>query len=440
MIDPETGEAKRSVFKEMRLDEISAVDRPAQPGATMSIMKRAGIALGIVKAKLEDELEPGDEGYVEKKGKNPFASADDDEATEAEDKGEKPGKKKPKKGKNPFAAATKRALLTTPTDGHQHLLSDEVGPDMRAGAGQTGIEAGSDGAFHSHSWMIDGNGVVQIGEAQGHTHSVLLSSQAGASAAILDLSKQAAADVPDVTDASTSSGVPADSVGTFINEATMSEKNDQTADIEAVAKQLQEITKRAERAEAVSELNDAQRGIFKSLDEAGQAAFLALSPDARQAEVAKAADVNAVVEVVDGVEYRKSDDPRLLQLAKSAASEKALRLAGEEKAKDADLRKRAEALHLPGTVEVRMSVLKGIDSLPADEQAPALEALAASDAGLAEAFKRQGTSAVPSSINELEAIAKSLRAADPSLSPEQATANALSTPEGEAAYNKSLGF
>tara|TARA_R110002167_G_scaffold143958_2_gene333683 strand:- start:36188 stop:37456 length:1269 start_codon:yes stop_codon:yes gene_type:complete len=422
MIDPETGEAKRSVFKEMRLDEISAVDRPAQPGATMSIMKRAAVALGLSKAAPK--------------------SADDEEALESEDKGdEKDGKKKKGKAKNPFAAATKRALLTTSTDGHQHLLSDEVGPDMRAGAGQTGHERGTNSDFHSHSWIIDGNGVVQIGEAEGHTHSVLLSSQAGASPAILDLSKQATAGAPDPTDASTSSGVTADSVGTFINEAPMSEKNDQTADNEAVAKQLQEITKRAERAEAVSELNDAQRGIFKSLDEAGQAAFLVLSPDARQAEVAKAADVNAVVEVVDGVEYRKSDDPRLLQLAKSAAAEKALRIAGEVKSAETDLRKRAEDLvGLPGTVEVRMSILKGIDSLPAADQAPALEALSAQNAGLVEAQKRVGTSAVPSSVNKLETIAKSLRTADPSLSPEQAMANALSTPEGEAAYNESLGF
>ena len=419
MIDPETGEAKRSVFKEMRLDEISAVDRPAQPGATMSIMKRAAVALGLAKAK--------------------DSSADDEEALESEDEGTKG--KKPKKGKNPFAAATKRALLTTPTDGHQHLLSDEVGPDMRAGAGQTGHEKGPNGDFHSHAWIIDGNGVVQIGMSDGHTHAVLLSSQAGASAAILDLSKQATAGAPDPTDASTSSGVTADSVGTFINEATMSEKNDQTADNEAVAKQLLEITKRAERAEAVSELSDAQKSIFKSLDEAGQDAFLVLSPDARQAEVAKAADVNAVVEVVDGVEYRKSDDPRLLQLAKSAAAEKALRIAGEAKNAETDLRKRAEGLvGLPGTVEVRMSILKGIDSLPAADQAPALEALQAQDAGLAEAFKRQGTSAVPSSVNELEAIAKGIRTAEPSLTPEQAMAKALSTPEGEAAYNKSLGF
>ena len=417
MID-ENGNIVKSVFESMRLDEISGVDQPAQPTARMAIMKRGG--------------------------KNPFATkdGDEDEAMEAEDEGEPKGKKKPKKGKNPFADKTaKRALLTTATDGHQHMLSDEAGPDIRAAAGETFAGVGTDGSFHTHPWMIEpSSGAVVIGEAHGHTHQVLLTSQSGAPPAIL--SKQASAEAPDLTDASTSSGIPADPVGTVHNKATMSEKNDQTVDSEAVAKQLDEITKRAERAEAVSELNDAQRGIFKSLDAEGQDAFLALSPDARQGEVAKAADANAVVHTdLDGVEYRKNDDPRLVQLAKRADSERTARLEGEAVAKTADLRKRAEGLvGIPGSVEVRMSILKGIDMLPEADQAPALEALAAQDAGIAKSFQRQGTSAVPSQANELDAIAKRFRDADPSLSPEQAMAKALQTPEGEAAYTKSLGF
>tara|TARA_R110000737_G_scaffold63510_2_gene91153 strand:+ start:2741 stop:3961 length:1221 start_codon:yes stop_codon:yes gene_type:complete len=406
MIDPETGELKRSVFKEMRLNEVSAVDKPAQPGATMSIMKRAADVL---------------------KGKNPFASKDEDEAMEAEDEGEDK-KKKPGKKKNPFG---KRAGMTAPDADHQHLLTDEVGPDMRATSGETMHAVTKDGNFHAHPWIRNEDGTITIGKAHGHSHDVT---------EMVSVDKQASADVPDVTDASNLSGSPADSVGTVSKEATMSQQNDQTDQTLAVAKQLEEANARVARAEAVAELNDAQRGIFKSLDAEGQDAFLALTPDAREGEVTKSLDANAVVEVVDGVEYRKSDDPRLLALAKSAASEKALRIAGEVTAKAADLRKRAEALHLPGTVEVRMSILKGIDSLPADEQGPALESLAAQDAGMAKAFESRGTSAVPSSGNELNDIAKSIRTADPSLSVEQAMAKALDTPEGAAAYSKSLGI
>jgi hypothetical protein len=317
MIDPETGELKRSVFKEMRLNEISAVDVPAQPGATMSIMKRAD--------KKEDDEEDEDE-----KEKNPFATK-----------------------------------------------------------------------------------------------------------------KQAEAVVPDHTDVSTSSGAPADSVGTVSKEATMSQKNDQTDQALAVAKQLEEANARVSRAEAVSELNDAQRGIFKSLDEAGQDAFLALPVDARQAEVTKAADANAVVYTdAEGTEYRKQDDQRMVNLAKRADSERALRIAGEEVAKAANLAKRAEGFaHITGGVEAAKLILKGIDSLSADEQAPALEALKAQDANMAKAFSRAGTSEVPSTeVNELERIAKAIRDNDPSLTREQASAKALDTPEGAAAYSKSLGY
>tara|TARA_R110000737_G_scaffold47134_4_gene67056 strand:+ start:15988 stop:17160 length:1173 start_codon:yes stop_codon:yes gene_type:complete len=390
MIDPKTGELRRSVFKEMRLNEISAVDKPAQPGALMSIMKR-------------DESE------------------DDEEAMESEDEGED-------KKKKPFG---KRAGMTSIDDGHQHLLTDEVGPDMRAASGETFSAVTAEGVFHTHPWIKDEGGTITIGEAAGHSHTV---------AHLVAVDKQVADDVPDVTASSNLSGVPADSVGTVSKEAPMSQTNDQTDQDQAVAKQLEEANARASRAEAVSELNDAQRGIFKSLDAEGQDAFLALTPDQREGEVTKSLDANAVVEVVDGVEYRKSDDPRLLALAKSAAAEKALRIAGEVTAKAADLRKRAEALHLPGTVEVRMSILKGIDSLPADEQAPALESLAAQNTGMAKAFESRGTIAVPSSGNELNDIAKSIRTSDPSLSVEQAMAKALDTPEGAAAYSKSLGL
>jgi hypothetical protein len=417
MIDPETGKIVRTTMKDIRLDEISAVDRPAQPGAIMSIMKRAGVALGLSKAKDDDEevMDPEDEGADKKKKKNPFASA------------------------------KKRALLTTPTDGHQHLITDEVGPESRTGAGQTGFESGTNVGFHSHPWMIDGNGVVIVGEAHGHTHSVLLSSQGNANPGILDLSKQAEAGTPEPTDASNSnSGESADPVGTVPSEVTMTIKNEKTTDQEeAVAKQLEDLTKRAERAEKVSELTDAQRGIFKSLEGANADAFLNLSPADRDAEVAKAADANAVVyKSLDGEEFRKSDDPRLVSLAKRADNERTSRLATEKASGEIELRKRAgELKHLPGDIDARMSMVKAIDSIEDPEKREAaMKGLLAQDMALGEAFKRAGTQLVPTEVNPLDSIAKAIRDKNPTLTPEMAMAKALETPEGEAAYAKSLGY
>jgi hypothetical protein len=317
MIDDD-GNIVKSVFSSMQLDEISAVDKPAQPGARMSIMKRAD-------SKDEDEDE-------DEKGKNPF-------------------------GKN-----------------------------------------------------------------------------------------KASGGVPDSTDASKSNSgdSTADSVGNVQQGTTMSEKNDQTVDeTTAVAKQLDELTKRAERAEKVAELNDAQRAIFTGLDVEGQDNFLGLSPDLRDAQVAKAAEANAVVYTdAEGTEYRKSDDQRMVNLAKRADAERDLRVKGEELAKASALAKRAEGFkHITGGVEAATLLLKGIDNLPEAEQAPALEALKAQDAAMAQAFVRKGTSEVPSNEESpLDTIAKAIRSSDPTLSPEQAMVKALETPEGSAAYSKSLGF
>ncbi len=389
MIDPKTGKLVRTTMKDIQLDEISAVDRPAQPGATMSIMKRA--------------------------------KPDEDKALEAEDEGED---KKKKKG-NPFG---KRAAMTTIEGGHQHLLTDEVGPDMRAMSGETHGAVSDDGSYHSHPWIRNADGSITVGMAHGHTHTVT---------EMVSIDK-AADGAPGPADASNSPGLSADSVGTVSKETTMSQTNDQTG--ETVNKQLDEANARAERAEKVAELNDAQRGIFKSLDTEGQDAFLALSPEQRQSEVTKAADQNAVVykSETTGREFRKNDDPALVEMAKQLDEERTARLDTEKRAAEADLRKRAEGLSLPGTVEARMGILKGIDSLPEVERAPALEALQAQDAGMAKAFQRQGTSAVPTNADPLQAIAKRFQDADPSITADEAMAKALSTPEGEQAYADSL--
>lgn len=414
MID-DSGNIVPSVFSSCQIDEISAVDRPAQPSAKMSIMKRAA-----TDEEEEESMEPEDEGT--KKAAKPK-------------KGE-PGYREPK-------ATKKRAFLTTPTDGHTHLLSDEVGPDQRGASGGTSWEDG-----HSHPWIMNTDtGAITIGMVNGHTHEINMD---GAALGVVNLSPgtglgKAAAGTPDPAKASKSSSgdSTADPVGTVPNEAIMSQKNEQTVDTDqaAVAKQLEDLTKANVRLTAVSELSDAQRGIFKSLAVEKQDEFLALTPEQRDAEVAKAAEANAIVFEDNGVEYRKSDDPRLVALAKQAKADREARVKAENLASEGDLRKRAEELkHIPGDVEVRMSILKGIDNGPEDKRQASLEALKAQDLALGEAFKRAGTSASPSEVNPLDSIAKSLREKDPSLTPEMAMAKALETPEGEAAYAKSLGY
>lgn len=152
-----------------------------------------------------------------------------------------------------------------------------------------------------------------------------------------------------------------DSAGSTAGAAGPTEKDimtpEEKAAFEKAAKeQLDAVTKRAERAERLAELNDAERAYLKALGAPDQDRFLALGSAERQAELVKVAAANPVVETIDGVEYRKLDDPRLLKTAQLLKQERDLRLASEKQNREADLRKRAEELEfLPGEVKDRVA-------------------------------------------------------------------------------------
>lgn len=412
MIDPKTGKVVPSVFKDMTLDEISFVDRPAQPGATMSILKMDRDKR--LDTKVDDEEVS-------------------DDSLQGIDTDAKPEKEREKQ-------YSKRAFLTTATDGHTHTLTNESGPDQRAAAGVTSMADG-----HTHPWILNlDTGAITIGEAMGHTHALNINGQDGKPPGIIDLApgtglakaEQVEDGTPDPSETSKNdSGESADMVGNVQKEDTVSDTNDKAAD-QVVAKQLEEAIARMERAEKVSELSDAQKGIFKSLDVEKQDEFLALTPDQREAEVTKAAEANSVVYTDRaGSEYRKNDDPRLVALAKRADAEAEAREATEKRLVEQDLRKRAEELsNLAGTIEDHVAFVKACDALGAEEGKRAFDMAKAQSASIAPAFESLGTKAGETTGSALDTIAKRFLEADPSLTQDQAIAKALETPEGEKAY------
>lgn len=239
------------------------------------------------------------------------------------------------------------------------------------------------------------------------------------------------ASAPDAADSSNSnSGNSADAVGDVQKEGKMSDTNDQIA----------ELTKRAERAEQIAELSDAQRGIFKGLEGEQADAFLAMTPDQRDAEVAKAQEADSVVyESLTGDVYRKSDDSRVVALAKQADEERRARLAMEAERKQEALAKRAAELDkLPGDEDARLAIVKALDSLEGDERSKAEEILKAANSGLAKAFERSGangTPAVGGAEGKLEALAKRIQEEE-KVSYAKAYDKALSTDEGKALYTE----
>ena len=150
---------------------------------------------------------------------------------------------------------------------------------------------------------------------------------------------------------------------------------------------------------------------------------------------------------VVSTEYRKSDDQRLVAMAKRgdeqakelAESKRAVAAAGYTKRADEELK------FLPGTVETRAAMLKAIDAIPDEAQRKeALEALKAQNAAMELAFKQQGvisrvTPEASDAEGQLDTLAKA-EAESSKTTYETAYAKVCKTKEGQRLYAESVGL
>lgn len=343
-----TTKPRRRVMRSFKINEISAVDRPAQEGALVTIMKRRG--------------QPGYDP------KNPDPS---------------------KRGRDDSGDIEKRAMLTGVTDEHSHLLvlDPETGDGARP-AGNT-MPAMSPGADfpHTHPWIMTGAGEVVIGMAEGHDHEPGEISTTRMKAGELLMEKQNETETETAGD------------GGRRRRRRTDMTDDAKKAAEAHEAEKKELEKKLKQAEAYGKLSDSQKAHYVKLDDKAKEEFLAKSDDERAEIVSKAAkeaaDENPVVfKAADGTEYRKNDDPRLVALAKQSDERLAKLEKAQKDAAESDLRKRAETelANLPGTVETRMALLKQVDAIEDEkERAEALKALKAHNAALAKAFVVHGT-------------------------------------------------
>lgn len=210
--------------------------------------------------------------------------------------------------------------------------------------------------------------------------------------------------------------------------------------------QVEQLTKRAERAERLASLSDVQKAHLNALPAEQQEPFLALEPKAREqivtAAVAKSADSNPIVETIDGEPFRKNDDPRMLKMAKQIQTERAERLKVEKQARSERLTKRAgeELNKLPGKDLAKVALLDVIEMhLPAEHQAEVAGLIKAANSGLAKAFETNGTREGVKVEGEaaavvIERVTKRLMTENPKLSKLQAMEKAADDPEVKAAY------
>lgn len=169
-------------------------------------------------------------------------------------------------------------------------------------------------------------------------------------------------------------------------------------------KELDALKAENERLKAVAALSPVHKAHYDALkgDEA-KAAFLKADEAGRDAEVAKvakaASDENPVVyTAANGDEFRKSDDPRLIKMAKERDEERKENIRLQKAAEDAALTKRVETdlKNLPGDVNVRKAILKAVDGIEDEAtRTAAHDALKAHNARLAPNFTTIGTTAAP---------------------------------------------
>jgi hypothetical protein len=267
----------------------------------------------------------------------------------------------------------KRLRLLSNEDGHTHLLDDaEEG-------GHTSHDKSPDEEYgHSHPWVRNSDGSITIGMADGHAHSILekrLTQEECLSKVGQDESA-------------------GDGGGRFQGENPMTKTEEPAAD-QAVNKRIEELEKRAARAERLAGLSDLHKAHLATLQGADAEAFLGLSPEQRQSVVEKAkGDDPVVYTTLDGQEIRKSAGQLVLSLAKRA-DESERNLAAEKATREREVfkvRAKDELGNLPGDEDVQVALLKAIDGIRDEKlRKGALEILKAANSGVKQGFEKAGT-------------------------------------------------
>ena len=393
---------KKRILDIIKIDEISAVDKPAQPGALNAIMKR------------HDPKKPGIIG--------------------------------------------KNVKMTTAHDGHQHII-DLVGweGEHLYGGMTSWVQAEGDEEGHSHPWSYDSKGGVVIGEALGHKHDIadlkktsdfngdksmaikksLLASAASVATLItkFDAEKTSDEDAAAIRKAA----IDLDIGGLLPTEGPLAKMADDEEDDKKDKKDMEDLKKSLKDAQSIIALNSIQKAHYDALGDEDKAAFLKMDDANRESEISKANDDNPVIyKSLDGLEFRKSDDERLVAMAKSN-DEKAKDLAkSKADARDARIEKRAaEFDQLPGKDDVKKSLVGAIMDIEDESlRKGAFQILKAANSANDGDFERSGTISkadVADADSKLEKMAKAY-AADNSVPYAQAYMAVTKSGEGAKLY------
>jgi hypothetical protein len=207
--------------------------------------------------------------------------------------------------------------------------------------------------------------------------------------------------------------------------------------------ELKKVQEELEVVKAVSALTDAEKSHYNTLEDEDKASFLKLDADGRSKVLEKLAAKDSVVYTDDkGTEYKKSDDPRLVQMAKDADADRTLAKTERGAREKVELEKRAdtELKNLPGEQAVKVAVLKAVDGIEDEEvRKSAHELLKAGNDSLEKSFEEIGSrgEGFKKASDELDALAKK-HAEDHKVSYNVAYDEVLKTDKGAELYEQTL--
>jgi hypothetical protein len=334
---------------------------------------------------------------------------------------------------------TKVGMLLTDVDGHSHLIYN-----IEEMSGTTSWSIDLNGNDHNHPWMKDMEGNIVVGAAAGHTHKIVKKVLAAVS--VNEYGKQ------DITIIDAEVAAPDTTQETEkMTKTVEAQLEEAQAELAKAAEDKAAMEARIAKAEAVAALTDVEKAHFDALEGEAKDAFLAKSGEDRKADIAKAADADAVIYTArDGSEFRKSDDPRLIAMAKKMDADAEALAKAKAEAEEATFTKAAESEYagLPGEVAHRVALLKAVDGIEdADTKAAVQTMLKAQASALAKSEVTIGTSATKptaeggpgEAVSKADANAKLEKLAidyakEHDITKEKAMVKVLETEEGAQLY------
>lgn len=308
--------------------------------------------------------------------------------------------------------------LTGVTDEHQHLI--DITEFTRGTKGGTTSYVDD----HAHPFVVNADGTITVGISEGHTHEVSMTAEE-------IFVKHQKGDNSQNNYSSTADGINGE-IQPGGND--MSKQTDNTAETQ---KAVDDLKVELKKAQAFGELTDSQKSHYASLSDTDKEAFLAKSADERQVEIdnLNAAD-KVVYKSLNGMEYRQSHDPVLVETVKQNDLLKKQLEEAQKKQEEMELQKTAaeHLSHLPGDDKAKIALLKAAQGIEGG-----LDILKANNQAMNTAFKTHGvrTGEVGTAVQELEDMAKAHQASS-GLTYEKAYAAVLKTKEGRELYNQTV--